>query len=137
VRLITDREAQALREDSLGEIANIATRRLPDKRVWGPHRVRIRIGDEPFRDIKRRLAVSVVYRKRPPTCRACGRRLQHGDKAIQFMLRGSFSWNHTHALMHEVCPVDHVYEPVEGTNMVVMDRETHRRLHAGEDPHRR
>jgi hypothetical protein len=30
---------------------------------------------------------------------------------------------------------DHVYKPIPGTNMTAMDRETHRRVTMGEDPH--
>lgn len=29
----------------------------------------------------------------------------------------------------------HVYEPIEGTNLIAMDAETHRLTHAGLDPH--
>jgi hypothetical protein len=30
-------------------------------------------------------------------------------------------------------PNRHVYEPIEGTNLIAMDAETHRRTHAGEN----
>lgn len=33
-------------------------------------------------------------------------------------------------------PAGHVYQPVEGTGLVAMDKATHDRLHRGEDPHR-
>lgn len=29
----------------------------------------------------------------------------------------------------------HVYQPLEGTNLVAMDRASHERLHRGESPH--
>jgi hypothetical protein len=111
VNLITEREARALRQDA-ASTGNVARGHLPrgtGRKFTGPHRVRVRVGPAPVHgrmardDLRRRLDNRATYLKQPPYCRACGSRIGHGEKAIEFQIWGS-GWEPRRAFIHETCP---------------------------------
>jgi hypothetical protein len=82
---ITDREAAALREDSLSYIGNVATKRLPGKpRIYGPVRMRMRVCG------------------RRQRCRACGQFIENRAPVIQFRW-AQRTWRDA-AYIHQECP---------------------------------
>lgn len=88
MRYLTDREARALREDSLSAIGNVAIKRLRPQpaRIYGPVRERLFIAPH----------------ERRPKCRACQQPIANKAPVIRFYFQGQ---TYTHpSFMHQECP---------------------------------
>lgn len=113
IRMVTEREARALREDAASSTGDANRKRIGvERRLISPHRVRVRIGEHPSRDtehmsladLRRANEARAIYLKRPPVCRSCGQRIQHGEKAVAFQIASKTGWHPVQAYLHEVCP---------------------------------
>lgn len=115
VRLFDPRDVRAIRIDAVGSGPGVERhRRRIDRTVVAPYRVLIQIGEEPKRDVehmdvgdfRRSFSRRKRWVRRAPTCRACGKPIEHGERTIQFSLYSSpDSPNCRTAYVHEeVCP---------------------------------
>jgi len=113
VRYVTPREARAIREDAASATGNCGRKRIgTEKRHVGPHRIHLRLGEPPVRDVAhmprdeffRSLDLSKIHVTRRPRCRACRGLIEPG-RAIAFsMVPESGRGPGSTAFLHETCP---------------------------------